>query len=381
VSNQHITAVRKCNQFRSNTRLLLFILADAASNGKQTTETGIVNLPYGYTSKGERQLMKDMNTARRQTITDAMDELAEAGAIVRARRMRKNALTFVDITWLQEHSESFETEATDNVATESSTQITGVKAHHLRANDALMTNSVPTPDQLHVEPPVFAAKAEAVCSTSRSSANSAVHNGKRGNSHTKNVASVLPRKTLADHTENVATSTPVFDRVVVLPAPQSGGILTRSQVREDGDLASLIGSKTKTQTNPAQPEPTNGNRPVATENVASKKPNFDHPFKGYGKSLVCKKCGLTQQEYFCSGYSTNPANVCPALPCERNIMCPDCGLERDEMGHCFPCIEKKREERRKAKAEKVTAQPVPTVEIAKMLGAEKAVEVGDVSDL
>ena len=83
MSNVHINAARKCNRFKGNTGLLLWILADAASNGKSRKD-GQPNLPFGWTNKGEKQLMKDMNIdRRRQTITDGIAELEEAGAIVR----------------------------------------------------------------------------------------------------------------------------------------------------------------------------------------------------------------------------------------------------------------------------------------------------------
>ena len=86
MSNAHITAARRCNRFKGNARLLLMILADAASNGEKVTKGGFYNLPLGWTSKGEKQLMKDMNIDRRQTITDLIAELEHAGAIIRKQQ-------------------------------------------------------------------------------------------------------------------------------------------------------------------------------------------------------------------------------------------------------------------------------------------------------
>lgn len=87
MSNAHITAARRCNRFKGNARLLLMILADAASNGEKVTKGGFYNLPLGWTSKGEKQLMKDMNIDRRQTITDLIAELEHAGAIIRKQQL------------------------------------------------------------------------------------------------------------------------------------------------------------------------------------------------------------------------------------------------------------------------------------------------------
>lgn len=98
----------------------------------------------------------------------------------------------------------------------------------------------------------------------------------------------------------------------------------------------------------------------------------------FGKSDVCAHCGLSAQEYLCSGRSDNPANVCPALPCERNVMCASCGQERDGLGHCMPCIEKqieaRREAKRKGQAEATTVpELVSATQIADLLSADRVI--------
>jgi hypothetical protein len=187
MSNAHITAARRCNCFKGNARLLLLILADAASNGEKVTKAGFYNLPFGWTSKGEKQLMKDLNIARRQTITELIAELEHAGAIVRKQQLRKNAMTFVDIEWLKKNS--WTPEATESEAS----------------------------------------GGESSGSVTRAGSDPEIHYEKRGICATESAASQMPRKTLRDTTENVATSTPVFDPVVDTPAPV--GDLSRSPVR------------------------------------------------------------------------------------------------------------------------------------------------------
>lgn len=107
MANQHITAAIKCSKFTGTTRLLLLILADAVSNGSERND-GKPNLPFGWTSKGDLQLMKALNTTRRNTVMEAMAELvgteAKPGPVKRKRRFKKNSLTFLDLEWLLAHS-------------------------------------------------------------------------------------------------------------------------------------------------------------------------------------------------------------------------------------------------------------------------------------
>jgi hypothetical protein len=189
MSNAHLTAARKCNRFKGNARLLLLILADAASNGKPRKD-GQANLPFGWTNKGVNQLKKDLNIPRRQTITDLFTELEHSEAIVRKQRLRQNAMTFVDIEWLKANSWTTpEAAGSEASGTESSGSVTGA-------------GSDPQ-----------------------------VHNGKRGICATESVASQMPRKTLRDTTESVARDLPAFDPSVDLPAPI--GDMSRSRVRAD----------------------------------------------------------------------------------------------------------------------------------------------------
>src|ERR1700733_3520572 len=189
MSNAHLTAARKCSRFKGNARLLLLILADAASNGKPRKD-GQPTLPFGWTSKGVNQLKKDLNIPRRQTITDLIADLEPTGAITRKQRLRQNAMTFVDIGWLK-------------------------------------ANSWPTPEATKSEP----SGTESSGSVTRAGSDPQVHNGQRGICATESEASEMPRKTLRDTTESVARDLPAFDPSIDLPAPI--GDMSRSRVRTD----------------------------------------------------------------------------------------------------------------------------------------------------
>lgn len=99
MSNQHLNSLRNCNKFKGNTRLLLFVLADRASDG--TSRNGKKNLPFGWTARSLEQLMQETNIHRKQTLTACMTELIDAGAISRVRRFDRPSKTFVDIDWLK----------------------------------------------------------------------------------------------------------------------------------------------------------------------------------------------------------------------------------------------------------------------------------------
>ncbi|MGA8271516.1 MAG: hypothetical protein WB919_08145 [Candidatus Sulfotelmatobacter sp.] len=341
MSNAHITAVRRCNRFKGNARLLLMILADAASNGEKVTKGGFYNLPLGWTSKGEEQLMKDMNIKRRQTITDLIAELEHAGAIIRKQLLRKNAMTFVDIAWLKKNAWPSDKPASTPEATESE-----------------------------------ASGNESSGSVTRAGSDPEVYNGKRAICATESVASKMPRKALRDTTESVATSTPVFDPVVDTPAPV--GEITRSPVKtdEEANLALLDAPQ-------VWQEPEAKAAPKAKPELRPERPAYGHEFdSGWRSATVkCRHCQLSQREYFCSGGANNPANTCPPLPCDRSTLCAECGAERGLTGQCIPCWERKREERRRAKeAAKVGALvPLSTAQVAELLSAYKVTE--QLSDL
>jgi hypothetical protein len=333
MSNAHITAARRCNRFKGNARLMLLILADAASNGEKVTKAGIKNLPFGWTSKGEKQLMKDLNIARRQTITDLIAELEEAGPIVRRQRLRKNAMTFVDIDWLKKNS--WPTEATANEA--SGTESSG--------------------------------------SVTRAGSDPEIHNEQRGFCPTESAASKMPRKLLNDTTESVATSTyPSLNPVIDLPAPS--GDVTRSRVRTDNDRFALDAPQVWQEPEAKAP-------PKAKPEPKPERSAYGHEFESGWRSATvkCRHCQLSQREYFCSGGANNPANTCPPLPCDRGTLCAECGAERGLTGQCIPCWERKREERRRAKeAAKVAASvPLSTAQVAELLSADKVME--QLSDL
>lgn len=98
MSNDHINAVRKCNKFTGNTRLLLFVLADRASNGEGKGQSP---RDYGWSWAGISKLMKDTGIKCRDTITDCLAKLQAAGVIKRVRRIGTSSRTFVDIDALR----------------------------------------------------------------------------------------------------------------------------------------------------------------------------------------------------------------------------------------------------------------------------------------
>lgn len=106
MANQHITAALVCSEFKGITRLVLFVLADAASPGpkKQNAEEKKKVLPFGYCKRKRSTLMMLTNCHRPQTISKALAELKEAGAIKQFRKKHSSALYFVDLEWLQDHA-------------------------------------------------------------------------------------------------------------------------------------------------------------------------------------------------------------------------------------------------------------------------------------
>ena len=117
MSNQHINAAINCNKFKGNTRLLLLILANRASDG--TSRNGKKNLPFGWTSRSLPQLMDETNIHRKQTITSLIQELVDGGAISRVRRFNTSSKTFVDIDWLRANAYPVRAETDTNVGAES----------------------------------------------------------------------------------------------------------------------------------------------------------------------------------------------------------------------------------------------------------------------
>jgi hypothetical protein len=101
MSIPHLKNAFDCREFTGTTRLLLIALADSASNGQSVNKR---NLPTGYSSLSLLGMMRRCNTNRSQTISAALKELREAGAIKTVRRKRRSSLTFVDIVWLRDHA-------------------------------------------------------------------------------------------------------------------------------------------------------------------------------------------------------------------------------------------------------------------------------------
>jgi hypothetical protein len=84
--------------------------------------------------RDEQWMMECLDIDRRQTITDCLNELLEAGAIKRVRRQRRSTITFVDIGWLKKHKRLDATSneaselAPDNVSSNSTTPNVASKA-------------------------------------------------------------------------------------------------------------------------------------------------------------------------------------------------------------------------------------------------------------
>jgi hypothetical protein len=101
VANQHITAALRCSQFKGTTRLVLFVLADAASPGKNADGKG---LPLGYCKRKLQTIMTFVNCRRQPTVTAAIRKLKMAGAIKQWLKQGASPLYFVDLDWLQKNA-------------------------------------------------------------------------------------------------------------------------------------------------------------------------------------------------------------------------------------------------------------------------------------
>src|ERR1019366_4089829 len=134
----YINAVRECTYpfKRLYTRQLLIWLADAAYTEEQVAKFGN-GMRAGELWRDEQWMMECLDIDRRQTITDCLNELLEAGAIKRVRRQRRSTITFVDIGWLKKHKRL---DATSNEASELATA--NVSSNSKTPNEASKT----TPD-------------------------------------------------------------------------------------------------------------------------------------------------------------------------------------------------------------------------------------------
>ena len=103
MANAHVNAVLTCNQFRGNTRTLLLILADAASPGKSKDENKKV-LPLGWCRRKVPGLMRNLNCRRQQTVSMAITELKQAGAIAVKYMKGESPFFFVDLDWVELHA-------------------------------------------------------------------------------------------------------------------------------------------------------------------------------------------------------------------------------------------------------------------------------------
>lgn len=106
MANAHITAAFRCSQFKGTIRLVLLALADAASPGGKNKE-GKKNLPLGYCRRRLQTIMSCVNVHRQQTVTAAISELEDYGAI-KVHHRKGASLFFVDLQWLNEHAYSDE---------------------------------------------------------------------------------------------------------------------------------------------------------------------------------------------------------------------------------------------------------------------------------
>jgi hypothetical protein len=96
MSIKHLNAARACRKFRGNTRLLLFVLCDRASDGKHSL------LPFGYCNPSITQLVEDMNASGRRIVTQSMAELIEERVVERERKWNSASRTQVKLSRLQE---------------------------------------------------------------------------------------------------------------------------------------------------------------------------------------------------------------------------------------------------------------------------------------
>jgi predicted transcriptional regulator len=106
VSVNHRQAALQVKDVRGNTRLLLFVLANFASDGKNlfypNTEKPI---EFGWLFVSSKIIMKAMNIQRRETLRKCLHRLIKKKLIKRARRgCGESWKTFVDIAELQKNS-------------------------------------------------------------------------------------------------------------------------------------------------------------------------------------------------------------------------------------------------------------------------------------
>jgi hypothetical protein len=246
-------AAVECDQFKGNTRMLLIVLAFNAYD-KGPYPRGFPDPGFGWMYRGEEWMMEQINVTRRQTVTDALDELLTAGAIKRKRRWHNTTLTFVDIDWLKAHAR---TQGTENVAS----VVKGVTsklvaAEQDDAGEAFETDEVsdevthdvvtpaaqpPTPAaqlRTDVANPVVSEGSGNVPVTLRERTQNALYNdsgnGKRGVCGNEKRGKMLPRETLAFTTENVARSTSPVQRSSANSSSDTN-TLTASQILPEAE--------------------------------------------------------------------------------------------------------------------------------------------------
>ncbi len=97
-------AVRDCTYpFKGiYTRHLLSWLADAAYSEEDVAKYGN-GMQVGELYRDEVWMMECLDTDRRQTITDCLNELLRAGVITRRRRPRRSTITAINLNWLLAH--------------------------------------------------------------------------------------------------------------------------------------------------------------------------------------------------------------------------------------------------------------------------------------
>jgi hypothetical protein len=251
-----------------NTRLLLTWLADAASNGKQRKD-GKPNLPYGWLSKHEKQLMKLMNTKRVKTLRDCMAELVEAGVVERKRRAKgKTSLTFVDIAWLMANS------PTDD-----------------------RTESVLSPDEQLDE------GAESALSSIPDLPSGLVADGKRPVIETKRTESALSARA-----ENALRRTPAFDPRCSATSRTSPA--SHSSVKPANTIASQMLPQAE-----AKPAPTPKAKAISDRPDARPPRPLEHKFdrifvEGKVQNDTCTGCHMTMEFYRGNGFP----KPCPGKP-------------------------------------------------------------------
>jgi len=322
VSIPHFKAAWECKKFKGNTRLLLLFLADACSNGTSVTKR---NLPLGYTSKSLLSMMDGINTNRHQTVSLALKELRDAGAIKTIRRKNKTSLTFVDIKWLEAWAYTDEDRAARR-ATNPELELDSAESaqgYTETAQGATEQNGKQDGANLH--------KSAQPCKEDNTfrtvqSTEIAQSRGKLGAENALSDSAENAQGTRFSRTEGVQH---IPQTVVCLPAASQ-----RTTSRQP--TASQL--KPKIKTVGETPTPPSSGRSLTDLVCPKPKAPVQKPEP---TSDLCPKCQIDKLDCPCRPVGTTPVRVAsktpsptPAAPLPEDEICPVCGkCELDCLGH------------------------------------------------